>query len=29
VEFAVALVRETVSRLRELSPVYRRLTVSS
>jgi len=29
VEFALALVPETVSRLRELSPVYRRQTVSS
>jgi cysteine desulfurase len=29
VEFALALVRETVSRLRELSPVYRRQTVGS
>ena len=29
VEFAVALARETVSRLRELSPVYRRQTVGS
>src|SRR5260370_13212718 len=29
VEFAVALVAETVSRLRALSPVYRRQTVSS
>jgi cysteine desulfurase len=29
VEFALALVPESVSRLRELSPVYRRQTVSS